>query len=118
MAGRAHNSKRTGLNTTWQPDGAHYPARNLHNLIFSPLERMRELECHLAQVKPHTMLLVYELLGMCVTILAHEHPEDTLACGPVPDIVRNVMSSLGSCKPETRIGGRRWHNESRGYCPH
>jgi len=70
----------------------------------SPLERMRELECHLAQVRPQTMLLAYELLGMCATILAYEHPEDKLADGPVLDIVRNVMWSLGTYQPEERIG--------------
>jgi hypothetical protein len=79
------------------------PSAQLARPDLSPLERMRELERHLAEVKPHTMLLVYELLGMCATILAYEHPKDELARGPVLDIVRNVMSSLGSCKPEMRI---------------
>jgi hypothetical protein len=71
-----------------------------------PLERMKELEWHLAEVKPQTMLLARELLRMAVTILAYtgENPDCTLGNGPVLEIVRNVLASLEHCKAEMRIG--------------
>jgi hypothetical protein len=74
------------------------------SLDHKPLERMQELEYHLAKWKPRTMLLARQLLGMCVTILAYEDRESVLADGPVLDIIRNVISSLEFCKGEMRIG--------------
>ena len=73
-------------------------------LDMEPLSRMHELEYILAMQKPHTMLLALELLGICITILAHEDPKATLAEGPVLDIIRNVVHSLEYCKNEMRIG--------------
>jgi hypothetical protein len=74
-------------------------------LDHKPLERMQELEYHLAtKWKPRTMLLARQLLGMCVTILAYEDRESVLADGPVLDIIHNVISSLEFCKGEMRIG--------------
>jgi hypothetical protein len=71
-----------------------------------PLDRMKELEWHLGQAKPQTMLLARELLRMAVTILAYtgENPDSTLGNGPVLEIVRNVLVSLEDCKAEMRIG--------------
>jgi hypothetical protein len=66
---------------------------------------MKEIENLLAEIgKPRTMLLARELLGVCITILAHEDPEGTLAEGPVLEIVRNVVEALEHCKAEMRIG--------------
>lgn len=80
-------------------------------LDHKPLERMNELECHLANWKPQTMLLARELLQMAVTILAYRgedpNPESTLGNGPVLEIVRNVADALGDCDPEMRIGTER-----------
>ena len=76
-------------------------------LDLSPLERMKELENLFAEIgEPRTMLLARELLGVCVTILAHVHedPESTFAQGPVLEILRNVLNSLDSCKAEMEIG--------------
>jgi hypothetical protein len=74
-----------------------------------PLGRMQEIEHHLANLTPCTMLCAREMLGMGVTILAHagEDPESTLANGPVLDIVRNVIQSLDYCKAEMSIGPKR-----------
>jgi hypothetical protein len=74
-------------------------------LDLEPLGRMKEIENLLAEIgKPRTMLLARELLGVCITILAHEDPEGTLAEGPVLEIVRNVVEALEHCKAEMRIG--------------
>ena len=75
-------------------------ARSSPELDVSPLERMKALENLLAEIgKPRTMLLTRELLGVCVTILAHayEDPESTFAQGPVLEILRNVLTSLDWC---------------------
>ncbi len=83
-------------------------------LDMEPLDRMHELEYHLSQAKPRTVLLARELLGIAVTILAHagEDPEATLAQGPVLDIVRNVVEGLNYCKGEMRIGPKRLPHEN------
>lgn len=75
-------------------------------LDFEPLNRMHQVEHHLARAEPRTVLLARELLGMCVTILAHQYedPEHTLAQGPVLEIVQNVIKSLDAIKSDTPIG--------------
>ena len=83
------------------------PDNHSPELDLSPLERMKELENLFAEIgKPRTMLLARELLGVCVTILAHAHedPESTFAQGPVLEILRNVLNSLDWCKAEMEIG--------------
>ena len=67
---------------------------------------MHEIEFHLEQMEPRTVQLARELLGIAVTILAHqgEDSESTLAQGPVLEIVRNVVSSLEWLKAETKLG--------------
>jgi hypothetical protein len=74
-----------------------------------PLDRMHQLEWHLAMAEPRTMLLARELLGIAITILAHggEDPDATLAQGPVLDIVRNVVKALDFCKADMRVGPKR-----------
>ena len=62
-----------------------------------PLDRMQEIEwSYLSQARPRTALLACELLGIALTILAHEQEEPgaVLSQGPVLDIVRNVRKSL------------------------
>jgi hypothetical protein len=73
-------------------------------LDLEPLNRMKELEDTLGQIEPRTMLLARELLGVAITILAHEDRESYLAQGPLLDILRNVVQSLEYCKAEMRIG--------------
>jgi hypothetical protein len=76
-------------------------------LDLEPLSRMQKIEDMLVTVgKPNTMFLATELLGICVTILAHVHedPESTLANGPVVEIVRNVVDSLEWRDRDMRIG--------------
>ena len=75
-------------------------------LDLEPLSRMQDLEYHIAQSEPRTILLARELLGICVTILAHqyENPEHTLSDGPVLEIVRNVVKSLEALSSRTPIG--------------
>jgi hypothetical protein len=79
------------------------------NLDLEPLQRMQELESLLAEAKPRTILLARELLGIAITILAHEgeDPDSVLAHGPVLDIVRNVGSSLEWLTAETRLGPKK-----------
>jgi hypothetical protein len=58
---------------------------------------MHEIEYYLATIgQPRTVLCARELLGIAVTILAHENedPESTLSQGPVLDIVRNVVKAM------------------------
>jgi hypothetical protein len=78
-------------------------------LDLSPLHRMHQLEFHLSQCKPRTILLARELLGICVTILAHqnEDPDHTLSQGPVLEIVRNVIASLEFQKADMRVGPKK-----------
>lgn len=70
-----------------------------------PLSRMHKLESLLAGEigRPHTVLAARELLGMVVTILAHEDPKGTLAQGPLLEIVRNVVGELDYLKAEMRL---------------
>jgi hypothetical protein len=55
---------------------------------------MKELEYHLGEMKPRTMLLARELVRVAITILAHRrkdpNPESYLGNGPVLDILHNV----------------------------
>jgi hypothetical protein len=74
------------------------------NLDTKPLTHMKELEDILGEIEPGTMLLARELLGIAITILAHENRESYLAQGPLLDILRNVVHSLEYCKAEMRIG--------------
>jgi hypothetical protein len=78
-------------------------------LSLEPLDKMHELEYHLSRTEPRTILLARELLGVCVTILAHEteDPEHILAQGPVLDIVRNVIKSLDTMNGDMPIGASR-----------
>ena len=77
-------------------------------LDLEPLSRMKEIEGHLAEIgEPRTMLGARELLGVAVTILAHEDPESRLAEGPVLEIVRNIIKSLEWCKGEIHLGPER-----------
>jgi hypothetical protein len=73
-----------------------------------PLDQMKELEYHLGEVKPRTMLLAWELLRVAITILAHRsedpNPTSYLGNGPALDILHNVLRSLEHCKPEMRVG--------------
>jgi len=76
-------------------------------LDLSPLERVKEIENLLAEIgKPQTMLLARELLGVCVTILAHayEDRESAFAQGPVLEILRNVLDSFQWCEADMQIG--------------
>jgi hypothetical protein len=74
------------------------------DLDTKPLTHMKELEDILGEVEPRTMLLARELLGIAITILAHENRESYLAQGPLLDILRNVVQSLEYCKGEMRFG--------------
>jgi len=74
------------------------------DLDTKPLTHMKELEDILGEVEPRTVLLARELLGIAITILAHENRESYLAQGPLLDILRNVVHSLEYCKAEMRIG--------------
>jgi len=75
----------------------------------SPLHQMQQLESHLADVQPRTMLLAREMLRMVVTILIDEmeNPESVLADGPALKLVQNVLSSLAYCRGDMRIGPRK-----------
>jgi hypothetical protein len=58
---------------------------NVSELDPSPFERMKELENLLAEIgKPRTMLLARELLGVCVTILAHAYKDPEGICARAP----------------------------------
>lgn len=74
-----------------------------------PLGKMKDLQEILATDvgRPHTLLGARELLGVVVTILAHEDPGSTMAKGPLLEIVRNVVSALEFQKAEMRIGPKR-----------
>ena len=75
-------------------------------LDLDPLGQMKEIEGLLATDVgvPRTVLGARQMLGMALTILAHEDPEGTLAEGPVLEIVRNVVRALEHCEAEMRIG--------------
>lgn len=77
------------------------------NLDKKPLQQMEELEGLIVMCKPRTALLAREMLGICITILAYENPEETLGRGPVLEIIRNVVSSLDFLKADMRIGPKR-----------
>ena len=67
-----------------------------------PLDKMKELEYHIGEMKPRTMLLARQLLRVAITILAHRsedpNPQSYLGNGLVLDILHNVLDSLEYCK--------------------
>jgi hypothetical protein len=77
----------------------------------SPLDKMKDLEWHIGEMKPRKMLLARELLEVAITILAYRtqdpNPQSYLGNGPVLEILHNVRDSLDWCKPEMPIGPRR-----------
>ena len=64
--------------------------------LTDPMGKMFELQEHLGTVVPRTMQLARELLRVVLIILAYrqEHPEGTLAAGPILPIIRNVIDAL------------------------
>jgi hypothetical protein len=86
------------------------PDRDI-KLDSQPFDRMKELEDRLAQVKPRTILLARQLLGIVKTILAYKgedsNPGNYFADGPVLDIVHNVLELLEYCKADLRVGPQR-----------
>ena len=78
------------------------PAEGI-GLSLDPLDQLRALEDRLVTVTPRTVLLAREMLGICVTILAHPEPEANLAKGPVLEIIKNVLAALDQMSAETRF---------------
>jgi hypothetical protein len=72
---------------------------------------MKELQSHLEGVKPGTMLLAREMLGIAVTILAyaHEDAESPLAAGPVLELIQNVVAQLEYCDGAMKLGPKPKH---------
>jgi hypothetical protein len=77
-----------------------------NELDLEPLGKMQELEFHLSRIKPRSVLLARQMLGIVRTILADRErdPEATLADGPVLEFVRNALSSLEWLPGETKLG--------------
>jgi hypothetical protein len=66
----------------------------------TPLFRMKELENILGDIEPQTVL---GAIGICVTILSHEYPEEKLGHGPILEIVKNVLAALQHLPDEARF---------------
>jgi hypothetical protein len=82
------------------------------DLDSTPLDAMCNYENVLARIKPSTVMLARELLGVCVTILSHEDPKSVLAEGPVVEILRNVVKSLDWMNGTMPIGERSRSQQS------
>ena len=72
-------------------------------LSCAPLQKMKEIEQHLAKITPKTSILAQEMLGICITILSHPAPEEFLGQGPVLEIIKNVKAALSWLPAETRF---------------
>jgi hypothetical protein len=64
------------------------------DLSLDPLYRMQQIEDTLALITPRTALLAQEMLRICIAILSHPDPEETLGQGPVLEIIKNVKTAL------------------------
>jgi hypothetical protein len=87
------------------------------SLTFEGLTKMHEMESHLANWVPASVMAAREMLRVAIEIMAWAHvdPEATLAGGPVLDIVHNVTEALDNLHGDQCLGrpGRRRRSARR-----
>jgi hypothetical protein len=89
------------LRSAW--DRGHYGELDL-----GPLERMKEIEGHLGNFEPRTMMGVRQLIEICLAIQNHsavEGPNAVFGHGPVVNYLKNIREALISAPAERQIAG-------------
>lgn len=98
------------LNWSQNDAATMFGSRGLGTVNTEPLERMKKLEEILAEVKPRTVLLAQQMLGIAATILSHDERDSVMAEGPILQIVRNVTKALDYCKADAKVGSARFED--------